>query len=414
MIRRLSDKELIFVKNLFLTTVLGAIIGILNYLFNIFVARYTTSEIFGFYSSVLGIIYLLQIPAVAIQANITKEVALNKKKDLNTYKWHSLLIFSVLGFILSIIFFLCKDIVIRVASIPDGTVLYLSLTLLFAFVSPVTKGLLLGVERVVFVNIILLIETILRFVIGIVAIQNGGSLPLFILASSIPGMLSTLLILPFIRFENNNKEKVSIHFKELLLISLSFLLLTAPFTIDLILVNPVFRAEYSAISLLGKLVYFASITTASVMFARLTNEQEEKSQKKSLLIALGLSLSIGIFISILFFAFSEYIINLTVGSEYINISGYLGVFGVGMAGFAFVYMVANFFISKSYFKYLYILLFTTLLQLALFVFRNESLDMVIQNQIVVFGLLFILTLGYLLTKLNTLRNGREKEIRKKS
>jgi O-antigen/teichoic acid export membrane protein len=250
--------------------------------------------------------------------------------------------------------------------------------------------------------------------VGIIAIQSGGSLPLLILASSVPGMLSTLVLLPLIRFKNSNKERVSIHFKELLLTSLSFLLLTAPFTIDLILVNPVFRAEYSAISLLGKLVYFASITTASVMFARLANEQNERSQKKSLLISLGLSLFIGIFLSIIFFAFSGYIIDISVGSEYSNVANYLGVFGLGMAGFAFVYMVANFFISKSYFKYLYILFFTTVLQIVFFIVRNDSLAMVIQNQIIVFAVLFLLTLGYLLVKLNIFRNGKGEDCGKES
>ena len=414
MIRKLSEKEILFVRHLFLTTVLGGFIGILNYLFNIFVARYTTVEIFGFYSSVLGIIYILQIPAVAIQATITKDVALNKERDLERYKWKSLLTFFIIGIFLSLVFFILKDLVVDIASIPKETVIYLSLTLLFAFVSPVGKGLLLGIEKVIEVNIVLLIETVLRFVVGIVAIKYGGSLPLLILASSVPGMLSTLILLPLIKFDSRKSEEVKINFKELLLITICFLLLTAPYTVDLILVNPIFRAEYAAISLLGKLVYFASITTASVMFARLTNEKNENSQKKSLLLSLGLSLFIGIFLSTLFFIFNGHVVDITVGSQYNGISGYVGVFGLCMAGFAFVYMATNFFISKSYFKYLYILLFITVLQVVLFIKRNDSLAMVMQNQVIVFGSLFLFTVIYLLFKLSKLKNGGEKKIGEES
>jgi len=412
MIRKLSEKEILFIKHLFLTTILGGIIGILNYLFNILVARYTTVEIFGFYSSVLGIIYILQIPAVAIQATTTKDVALNKGKDLGRYRWKSLLTFFIIGVFFSLVFLIIKDFVIDIASIPKETIPYLSLTLLFAFISPVGKGLLLGIEKVVQVNIVLFIETVLRFVIGIVAIKYNGSLPLLILASSVPGVLSTLVLLPLIRFDSKEKEEVKINFKELLLTIIYFLLLTAPYTVDLILVNPIFRAEYAAISLLGKLVYFASITTASVMFARLTNEKNVSSQKKSLLLSLGLSLFIGIFLSTLFFIFNKYIVNITVGSQYNSISGYIGVFGLCMTSFAFVYMTTNFFISKSYFKYLYILLFITVLQIILFIKRNNSLDMVIQNQVIVFGLLFLFTVIYLLFKLRRLKNGEGKKSRK--
>ena len=159
--KKLSSKELLFVKNLFFTTILGGIIGILNYLFNIFVARYTDQNIFSIFSSALGIIYLLQIPAVAIQAFVTKIVANEKEKDLNHFKWYSFIVFALIGIVFSTIFFLSKNSVANLANIPVETVLFLALTFLFAFITPVPKGLLLGLEKIKTVNLILLFETIL-------------------------------------------------------------------------------------------------------------------------------------------------------------------------------------------------------------------------------------------------------------
>lgn len=405
--KKLSSKELLFVKNLFLTTVLGAIIGILNYLFNIFIARYTDQNIFSIFSSTLGITYLIQIPAVAIQALITKGVAQNKEKNLNRYKWQSLFVFTLLGIFFSLLFFLNKKLVSDVASIPPETIFFLSLSFLFAFISPIAKGLLLGLEKIVTVNMVLLAETILRFLIGAIAIKMGGSLSLLILASSVPAMLSTIIVLPLIKFDKSKSEELKINFKEFFLITISFLLLTFPYTIDLILVNPSFRAEYAAISLLGKLVYFAAIATSSVLFARLSNEKEDSDQKRSLSISLALASFIGLFLSSIFFIFSDHIVTLTVGSQYLEISKYLGVFGLCMTGFAFVYMVANFFVSRGSFSYLYILFFTTVLQVAFFLTRNDSLDMVIQNQIVVYIFLISGTLMYLLINFKSIKNGEE-------
>lgn len=404
MSRTLSTTQKIFVKNLFLTTILGGIIGILNYLFNIFIARYTDQSVFSTFSAALGIIYLVQVPAVAIQSVVTKAVAKNKGANLNHYKWYSFIIFSILGIVFSTLFFLSRGVIADIANIPTEVVLFLAITMFFAFVSPVGKGLLLGKERIGTVNLILLLETILKFIMGGIAIKMGGSVPLLILANSIPSILTTIVILPLVRFKRERDEKVTIDFKEVILITLSFLFLSAPFTLTLPLVNPLFRAEFSAVSILGKLVYFASIMTASVLFARLTNEEVERSQKKSLMISLALSISIGLFISLLFFLFNGLIIDLTVGSQYSMVSSYIGGFGLCMTAYAFVYMAANYFISKEYFNYLYILVFATILQILFFIFRNESLDTVMFNQAIVYGFMALSTAIYLIFKLRHTRN----------
>jgi hypothetical protein len=80
-----------------------------------------------------------------------------------------------------------------------------------------------------------------------------------------------------------------------------------------------------------------------------------------------------------------------------------------MTAFAFVYMAANFFISKEYYNYIYILVIGTAMQIAFFIFRNDSLEMVIQNQAVVYGLMSFFTMIYLLFKLKTIKNGEEEK-----
>jgi O-antigen/teichoic acid export membrane protein len=406
--KKLSSKELLFVKNLFFTTILGGIIGILNYLFNIFVARYTDQNIFSIFSSALGIIYLLQIPAVAIQAFVTKIVANEKEKDLNHFKWYSFIVFALIGIVFSTIFFLSKNSVANLANIPVETVLFLALTFLFAFITPVPKGLLLGLEKIKTVNLILLFETILRFAMGALAIRLGGSISILILANSLPAMLTTIFIVPFVKFKKENKEKIKIDFKELTLISISFLLLTTPFTLPLILVNPSFRAEYGAVTLLGKLVYYASIITASVMFARVSNEKVEKGRKRSLIISLVLSVSIGLTLSLFFFLFKDFVVSMSVGEQYLAVSNYIAIYALCMTGFAATYMITNFFISKGEYQYLYILLLGTVLQIVSFVVRNDILDMVMQNQIVVYSVLTVLTFVSLLFNFKKINDERKK------
>lgn len=396
MVKNILTSNSLFVRNLLFTSVFGGLIGLLNYLFNIFVARFTTMEIFGIYSATLGIIYLIQIPALSIQALITKAVAKNKLFNLNSYKWNILLQFTLLGVVFGGIFLLFKDSISSIATIPSDLIIYLAITFFLAFVSPISKGLLLGKERIITVNLLLLFETILRFVVGYFAIKTSAPLPLLILSCAVPSVITTLATLPLINLKGNGEKKsVPIDFKELFLATVSFLLLTIPYTLDLILVNPEFRAEYSGVSLLGKLVYFAAITIASVMFARISNLTKKAEITKSLLVALSLSVIIGLGTTAVLVIFKDSIISLSIGEKYLSVAPYLWIFGLCMTGYALVYMIANYFITQRYYIYILVLLVCSLLQVYLFSVRNESLEMVIVNQVIVYLVLTLGTFGML-------------------
>lgn len=405
---KFESKERTFLLHLFLTTFLGGVVGILNYAFNILIARYTSKEIFGIFSAALGIIYLSQISGMSIQSLVTKTVAKNKEHNLNKYKWNTTLSFAIIGVVASIIFFLFKVPISQLASIPKELILYLALAIIFAFISPVSKGLLLGQEKVITVNLLLLAETVMKFIIGIVAIKIGGNISLLIVANAIPPFLTTLFIIPMIKFEKKKDTEVKNNWKEFLLMTLSFLLLTMPFTIDLVLVNSTFRAEYSSLSLLGKIVYFACVTTSAVLFARLSNESSFTKQRKSLFLSILLSLFIGLFLSLIYFFLGEKIISLSVGDSYLKINTYLGVFGLCMTGYSIVYMVANFFIARGTYSYIWVLLSASILQITLFSTRNNYLYEVVQNQVILYTFLTLSTILFLLFNFKKNRNEENK------
>ncbi|NLD25587.1 oligosaccharide flippase family protein [Candidatus Dojkabacteria bacterium] len=405
---KFESKEKTFLLHLFLTTFLGGVVGILNYAFNILIARYTSKEIFGIFSAALGIIYLSQISGMSIQSLVTKTVAKNKENDLNQYKWNTTISFAIIGVVASIIFFLFKVPISQLASIPKELILYLALAIIFAFISPVSKGLLLGQEKVITVNLLLLAETVMKFIIGIVAIKIGGNISLLIVANAIPPFLTTLFIIPMIKFEKKKDTEVKNNWKEFLLMTLSFLLLTMPFTIDLVLVNSSFRAEYSSLSLLGKIVYFACVTTSAVLFARLSNESSFTKQRKSLFLSILLSLFIGLFLSLIYFIIGEKIISLSVGDSYLKINTYLGMFGLCMTGYSIVYMIANYFIARGDYSYIWVLLSASILQITLFSTRNNYLNEVVQNQGILYTFLTLSTILFLLFNFKKNRNEENK------
>ena len=403
-------KDAKYIRNLIFTTVMGGLMGVMNYAFNVIVARYTDSSVFSTFSASMAFIYLLQIPSAAVILTVTKIVGENRKYDLERFKWRILLIFSVMGAISSALFFLFRTGFANIASIPLESIIYLAIILLISFISPISKGLLLGRERIYAYNIIVLAETILKLGMGIVAIKLGGSIPLLILSNCLPALLTTIVIYPLIRVKGEEKkEKIAINYKHFLLIAVSFLLMNMPYTLDLILVNPGFRADYSAVSLLGKIVYFAATTIASVMFARLANQTDPKAERKTMIIAILGTLFIGLGLTLGIFVLGDWVITWTIGEKYLSVAPYVGIFGLCMTGYAVVYMLANYFISINRYTYIYILLVVSALQVYLFKTYNGSLTQVLNNQIVVYGLLTVLTLGYLFIILAKKRNGQKED-----
>jgi hypothetical protein len=101
-------------------------------------------------------------------------------------------------------------------------------------------------------------------------------------------------------------------------------------------------------------------------------------------------MSLGIFL------FKDLILELAFGGRYSDISSYFFIFGLAMAAYATVYMLANFFFSRNSYMYIFILLFITLLQVFLFSSYVTDFLSVVRIQMIVYSLLLFLTVLYFL------------------
>ena len=149
-------------------------------------------------------------------------------------------------------------------------------------------------------------------------------------------------------------------------------------------------------SLIGKLVYFAAITVAYVMFARLSNEKNKKEDLKVLCITSLLTAFIGIVLSASLFFFKDLVINLAFGGKYSSVSIYFIIFGLIMTSYAVVYMFANFFFNKNSYWYVAILAITTILQIVLLKFFVTDFFSIVRDQIIVYIALLVMTVLYFL------------------
>ncbi len=391
-----EEKTKKYILNLLLTTIFGGVIGLINYLFNIYIARFATEEIFGLYSTAIGAIYLIQIPAISIQNILIKSVGKTKKGNISKLKISSIISFGIIGFFLASLLYSSSSFFTENMEETVKLIFPLSITLFLTFLSPISKGILLGKEKIVTVNLILFGETLLKFVIGYFAVKTGGNISLLILANAIPAFLACIIALPFIKSPKSYKKEIKIPYKSLTLMTTSLLLLSAPYTLDLVLSPVSFKAEYGALSLIGKLVYFACITIAFVMFSRLSNQKNGKKELETVSLTLFVTLIIGLTMTLGIYLFKDVIVNLAFGGKYSNISIYFTVYSLLMTSYAIVYMLANFFFSRDSYCYILILLFVTVLQVILFKTQINSFFDIVRNQVSVYGVLLVGTFSYFL------------------
>jgi O-antigen/teichoic acid export membrane protein len=187
----------------------------------------------------------------------------------------------------------------------------------------------------------------------------------------------------------------------------SLLLLSAPYTLDLVLIPMSLKADYGALSLIGKLVYFAAITIASVMFARLSNQKGKKKDLRTLSVTVLITFLIGILASGVLFVFKDLIVDLAFGGRYANVSTYFIVFGLVMTAYAIVYMLANFFFARDSYWYMIVLLITTIIQVVLLKFYTTDLFSVVCNQVIVYSLLLVSTILYFIFNFLIKKNGKK-------
>ena len=401
------SKDRVFVNNILITIFIGVIVNFLNYLFNIFLARNLDSTDFSLYNAAIGIITLVQIPAIAIQTAITKKVASQKDFNLKKFKLKSTIQLTVIALIISLVFYLLGDFIADVANISTIYILPLTVVVFASIVSPIAKGFLLGLEKIFAFNMVILLETVLKFALGFLAIYLATGISLPILAFALPPILTLILILPFVKTGKNvlPTKEIQLDYKNISLIFLTFVLLNVPFTLDLILVNPEIRASYGALSLMGKIVYFGSVTIASLMISKLANSKKQL-RRKTLVISLVVSGLTGICISLLYCMFPKLIVEIVFGGMYLEIVEYLVPYAILMTMYALAYMVITSLLVEDSYLHIYFLIFLTVLQTVLFNINNSTLYDAFLNQVIIYGILsifvFLILIFYIFK-----RNGKD-------
>ena len=374
-----------FIRDSLVLTVSFFIFNVANFFYHFYAARKLGPEDYAVVASLFSVLYLFSVLANVLQTSITKFTSnFYAKKDFGKIKYlRNKAMFKMLKYscLLFVSYVLISPLISSFLHIGIIPILITGIMLLFMLVLPVNRGILQGMQKFYHLGSNLVLEGILKLGLTIALIYFGfrinGALGAVIIASVIA------LAFSFIKIQTkpkkfNSKEIYSYSYPVLI----AMLSITAMYSVDVFLAKHLFSENqaglYSAISLLGKIVFFGATAISLVMFSKVSElhaqNKEHRSIRDKALMLTGL---MGLLITAIYFFFPKLILVLVFGKEYLGGSGILGFFGIFMTFLALSYMLSLYKLSINKKKFVYLLLLFNLIQIiGLYIIGNNLIKWV--------------------------------------
>jgi O-antigen/teichoic acid export membrane protein len=379
-----------------------------NYLFHLLMGRFLGPVDYGVLASLISVFYFLTVPTVTVLTAVMKYSAeyqaegnLAKVNGLykDSTKW-----LGVTGLVLFVIFAAASPWISRFLNIPTVTpVIMLSLVIPVAYIIPINRGIMQGLESFGQLSINYSLEAILKLVVGLLLVYLGyqvsGAIAGIVLAMFVCYGLSFFPVSSLLR-KSGTQE---VHLKNILKYSfsvfLALLCLSSYFSVDVILVKHFLSATnagyYSGLSILGKIVVFASMAIVSVMFPIVTSlHTKDQEHSHYLLYTLSLVSLVSGVIVVAYFVAPSLIIHILFGQKYAPMAPYIGIFGVAMLFLALSSALINYYLAIHQTRFVPLLVVLAILQVVLISWFHSSIKEVTLVMIAVMFLLLASMAAY--------------------
>ncbi len=338
MLKKIFSNE--FARGSLILFIMLNLFNALNYVYHFLMGRMLGPADYGILVVLMSLGYILTIPSEAIQNLFSKYTSkLNKNKDLRglgglirrgsflgiLWGGGGFLILAVLSIWLS-----------NFLRINYWLIILTNLFLLIGVLSPIAKGVLQGRKKFFELGMSFVVEGVLKIILAVILVILGfrvygamGAVIFGTFAGFVLGIYYNRTIL------NQNPKKVSlkdfeVENKDYFLVVFTILLILG---IDVILARRFFSEEiagqYSVLAMMGRIIYFATMSIGKSMFP-LTSESHEKKRNSKKIFGQAF-LTVGglcLIAVVLYFLIPKVIISLLYGKDYLEFASYLGIAGI--------------------------------------------------------------------------------------
>lgn len=390
--------ESLLIKGSLLVLVGATLSNFGSYLFHLFMGRLLGPIDYGVLESLLSLTYFLGIPIGVFNTVVTKFVSQesqNKEKSARFIE-ESLKKVTVWGGV-GLLLFLASFPWLRNLVRVDSFLFFVGIGLwsFFGLYQTLLSGSLQGRMEFFILSLTGVISSwsklIMAVVLVILGFRVGGAVMGLIISVVVTTLFSYYFLaqkLPLNIFQKSSGLRC---FPKIgnysLAVLVSHLSLTSLYTVDIILarffLTPVEAGQYAALSILGKIIYFASSPILSVMFPIVSSRYAEGKDYKRVL---GFSFLIVIFFSLgissIYFLFPELMISLLFGEKYLLMASHLGPFAIFLSLFSLCSLFLNFYLSTSQTKVVFLPAMAALSQIVLINFFHQNIGKIISMNII--------------------------------
>lgn len=389
----------------------------LNYLYHVLTGRLLVPESYGLLESFIIISYYLSVVMGAFFLSTVKvistledhEVAetvkdIEKKSiKLSLVLWLMFLaMFPLIGSYLKVNQF--------------GLYLFFSLQILFSIL-PSVYGAVLNSKLKFFENTLVGLSvsvTKIVFVAALIPIGLGlfGAMGSFIVSGLVSTVLGYYLIAKYWPHTSKLRTKINlkINFWRYSLLGLMVnLAITSIYSTDVLMVRhyfePVQSGLYAAVSILGRIIFFATGPVVLVVFPLFAkNHDNVKNLKNIFLGAFGLITFASIAGVVFYNFFPDFIVNILYGNNYSGASTFLPWFSVFIAIYSVFNLIIQMLLAIGSKLSAWISGAVAVAQIALIFWQHESINQIITNSVISLSLGLILAIFFAIKVLNVKNN----------
>lgn len=378
-----------------------------NYFYHLFMGRMLGPESYGVLESTISFLYILSVPFMTLTLIIVKFVSAYKGKQ--DYKSISGLYFYlrknlfIFGLISTLIILLLSPIIIHLLHLPSILFpIFIGINFFIGLFSVLIKSMLQGFLKFFSLFVVNAAEVLIKIILAVVLVILGFKAigAYFALVASVMG--SYFVAVYFVKKEKLSFEKFTEKrsiFRYSIPVFLTTLGLTSLFTTDIILVRFFFSGVesgyYAALSVLGKIIFFASSPLTIVMFP-LVSEKHAVGKKFQHLIftSFGFTAIIALVLIAIYYLFPEFMVGILFGNQYLRIIPLLGIFGVFIGIYSLCALLASFYLSIHKNKVSIFVMIAAILQIFIVTLFHRDLLQIINISIITTSVLLIVLVAY--------------------
>lgn len=379
-------------------------VSILNYLFNLVVARNFSLSLYGEYVSALSYVMVFSVPLTAFSMVVVSKIGsvkVDQRKNMarnieswvlsqmKSYFWGLVLLLIVLGYVLHI-----------KGNLDYATILFIYCSVFLTLFSNLYLSSLQAFKEFLLAGLFIVFSSSLKLIAGLAVVFFFPTLRNLYIAIVVFVSLSLVLGRKLILYVSTNKIKYLKfnHFyyylkrKKIILPLLATLGFTCLVNVDIILVKKFFDADnaglFAALSLLGKIILYVSIPISTVAYSFFVDQDDEKKTNSVLLLSGLIFIFIGVISSIIYYYFPELVITIIFGPKYLHIRDLLFLSAIFGTFYSLVTLYTQFLISKQS-NWAIAPLIAVVFQIILIYIRHQSLYEIMAINILVTGPLFL-------------------------